>query len=99
IMVGEIRDGETAEIAIHSALTGHLVFSTLHTNDSFGAVTRLVDMGIEPFLVSSSVIGVMAQRLVRRVCTNCRQHVVPTREQLAEIGIDADVVDTSQVYQ
>src|SRR6266508_3805645 len=73
IMVGEIRDLETAEIAVHAALTGHLVFSTLHTNDSFGAVTRLVDMGIEPFLVSSSVIAVMAQRLVRRVCPSCRQ--------------------------
>src|ERR671923_884125 len=73
IMVGEIRDSETAEIAIQAALTGHLVFSTLHTNDSFGAMTRLLDMGIEPFLVSSSVIAVMAQRLVRRVCANCRQ--------------------------
>ena len=68
IMVGEIRDLETAEIAIQAAFTGHLVFSTLHTNDSFGAMTRLLDMGIEPFLVSSSVIAVMAQRLVRRVC-------------------------------
>ena len=68
IMVGEIRDSETAEIAIQAALTGHLVFSTLHTNDSASAVTRLVDMGIEPFLVSSSVIAVMAQRLLRRVC-------------------------------
>ncbi len=67
-MVGEIRDGETAEIAIQSALTGHLVFSTIHTNDSFGALTRLVDMGIEPFLVSSSILAVLAQRLVRVVC-------------------------------
>ena len=72
IMVGEIRDSETAEIAIQAALTGHLVFSTLHTNDSFGALTRLVDMGIEPFLVSSSVLAVLAQRLVRTVCPDCR---------------------------
>jgi type II secretion system protein E len=73
IMVGEIRDAETAEIAIHAALTGHLVFSTIHTNDAAGAVTRLLDMGIEPFLVSSSLEGVLAQRLVRKVCDACAQ--------------------------
>jgi len=73
IMVGEIRDPETAEIAIHSALTGHLVFSTLHTNDAAGAVTRLLEMGIEPFLVASSIEGVLAQRLVRRICTDCKE--------------------------
>jgi type IV pilus assembly protein PilB len=73
ILVGEIRDGETAEIAIRSALTGHLVLSTLHTNDAAGAVTRLVDMGIEPFLVASSVLGAIAQRLVRRICPDCKQ--------------------------
>ena len=83
IMVGEIRDVETAEIAIQAALTGHLVFSTLHTNDACGAVTRLVDMGIEPFLVSSSVIAVMAQRLVRRVCADVpRRRIRPTAEEL-----------------
>ncbi len=89
IMVGEIRDAETAEIAIQAALTGHLVFSTLHTNDSFGAISRLVDMGIEPFLVSSSVVGVMAQRLVRRVCASCRvqAHATPAEER--ELGIAA----------
>jgi general secretion pathway protein E len=87
IMVGEIRDLETAEIAIQAALTGHLVFSTLHTNDSFGAMTRLLDMGIEPFLVSSSVIAVMAQRLVRRVCPSCREPYQPTREEMEELGI------------
>jgi general secretion pathway protein E len=87
IMVGEIRDLETAEIAIQAALTGHLVFSTLHTNDSFGAMTRLLDMGIEPFLVSSSVIAVMAQRLVRRVCANCKEPFQPTREEMEEVGI------------
>jgi general secretion pathway protein E len=88
IMVGEIRDGETAEIAIQAALTGHLVFSTLHTNDSFGAVSRLVDMGIEPFLVSSSVMGVMAQRLVRRVCGQCRQPAVVSDASAAELGLE-----------
>jgi general secretion pathway protein E len=86
IMVGEIRDAETAEIAIHAALTGHLVFSTLHTNDSFGAVTRLVDMGIEPFLVSSSILAVIAQRLVRLLCKNCREPYTPTAEELSRIG-------------
>jgi type II secretory ATPase GspE/PulE/Tfp pilus assembly ATPase PilB-like protein len=73
IMVGEIRDKETAEIAIRAALTGHLVFSTLHTNDAAGAVTRLVDMGIEPFLVASSVEALIAQRLVRRLCNACKK--------------------------
>ena len=67
-MIGEIRDRETAEIAIQSALTGHMVFSTLHTNDSAGALTRLVEMGVEPFLAASSIVGILAQRLVRRVC-------------------------------
>jgi len=86
IMVGEIRDSETAEIAIHAALTGHLVFSTLHTNDSFGALTRLVDMGIEPFLVSSSILAVLAQRLVRTLCTNCREPYTPSASELARIG-------------
>ncbi len=72
VMVGEIRDGETAEIAIRAALTGHQVFSTLHTNDAAGAITRLIDMGVEPFLISSSLVGVLAQRLVRRLCPNCK---------------------------
>ncbi len=72
VMVGEIRDSETAEIAIRAALTGHQVFSTLHTNDAVGAVTRLVDMGVEPFLISSSLEGVLAQRLLRKVCVDCR---------------------------
>lgn len=87
IMVGEIRDGETAEIAIQAALTGHLVFSTLHTNDSFGAITRLVDMEIEPFLVSSSVLAVLAQRLVRVLCPDCRQPHVPSEAELMRIGV------------
>ena len=88
IMVGEIRDSETAEIAIQAALTGHLVFSTLHTNDSFGAVTRLVDMGIEPFLVSSSILAVLAQRLVRKLCVDCREPYAPGETELARIGLN-----------
>ncbi|MEE2755817.1 MAG: type II secretion system ATPase GspE [Myxococcota bacterium] len=86
VMVGEIRDGETAEIAIQASLTGHLVFSTLHTNDAASAVTRLVDMGVEPFLVSSSVNGMMAQRLVRRLCQSCKTPVVPTEAELIQLG-------------
>ncbi len=86
IMVGEMRDRETSEIAIQAALTGHLVFSTLHTNDAPGAVTRMVDMGVEPFLVSSSVIGVLAQRLVRTVCPDCKEKYTPTKEELKDIG-------------
>ncbi len=99
IMVGEIRDVETAEIAIQAALTGHLVFSTLHTNDSFGAMTRLLDMGIEPFLVSSSVIAVMAQRLVRRVCENCRVAYRPTREEIEEIGITPQQLGGRELFR
>jgi type II secretion system protein E len=87
IMVGEIRDRETAEIAIHSALTGHLVLSTLHTNDAAGAVARLIDMGTEPFLVASSLVGVIAQRLVRLVCEECREFLIPDQELLARLGI------------
>jgi type II secretion system protein E len=92
IMVGEIRDHETVEIAIHAALTGHLVFSTLHTNDAAGAVSRLLDMGAEPFLVASSLIGVVAQRLVRTNCVHCRQPYEEKPEVLREIGIDPDSV-------
>lgn len=86
IMVGEIRDEETARIAIHAALTGHLVLSTLHTNDAAGALTRLIDMGIEPFLVASSVVGVIAQRLVRVLCDRCKQPFQPPPELLARLG-------------
>ncbi len=85
IMVGEIRDTETAEIAIRAALTGHLVFSTLHTNDAAGAVTRLIDMGIKPFLVASAVQAVLAQRLVRKVCPKCQEPVTPPDEVLREV--------------
>jgi len=89
ILVGEIRDHETADMAVHASLTGHLVFSTLHTNDSAGAITRLVNMGIEPFLVTSSTIAIQAQRLVRRICPHCREEYVPRAEDLMELGVDA----------
>ena len=87
IMVGEMRDTETAQIAIQSALTGHLVFSTVHTNSAPSTITRLIDMGIEPFLVSSTIVGVLAQRLVRRICPDCRKSYQPHPEQLRELGI------------
>src|SRR5712692_1439753 len=93
IMVGEIRDRETAEIAIQASLTGHLVFSTLHTNDAPSAVTRLIDMGVEPFLISSSVLAMMAQRLVRLICPACREPFEPDPETLRELGLTpADLV-------
>ena len=87
IMVGEVRDVETARMAIQSSLTGHLVFSTLHTNDSAGAVSRLLDLGVEPYLASSSLIAIMAQRLVRRVCPDCKKPTTPTPQELGELGL------------
>ena len=92
VMVGEIRDLETAEIAIHAALTGHLVFSTLHTNDAPSAVTRLVDMGIEPFLISSSVMGVLAQRLVRVICSRCKFPYTPASDLLKMMALPPDTL-------
>jgi general secretion pathway protein E len=91
ILVGEIRDRETADIAIHAALTGHLVFSTLHTNDAASAVTRLTDMGIEPFLVSSAVQAIIAQRLVRLLCPHCKEPYEPEEAQWNELGLTKDV--------
>ena len=88
IMVGEIRDKETAEIAIHASMTGHLVLSTLHTNDAAGAVTRLVEMEMEPFLVRSTVIGILAQRLVRKLCESCKEAYTATPWELEQIGVD-----------
>ena len=99
ILVGEIRDLETAEIAIQSALTGHLVFSTLHTNDSAGAVTRLIDMGIEPFLVTSSVTAILAQRLVRVICSQCREAYTPDVESLRKIGITGEMAEGATLYR
>ena len=95
IMVGEIRDLETAEIAINASLTGHLVFSTLHTNDAPSAVTRLIDMGVKPFLVASSVRAIMAQRLVRRVCKKCAQPYTPTADEIRLLGLDEDFIKNS----
>jgi general secretion pathway protein E len=93
IMIGEIRDAETAEIAIQAALTGHLVLSTLHTNDAPSAIARLVDMGIEPYLLSSSLVGVFAQRLVRRICSSCRTPYEPTDKELQSIGLKRSQLD------
>ena len=99
IMVGEVRDKDTAEIAIRAALTGHLVFSTLHTNDAAGAVTRLIDMGIEPFLVSSSVEALIAQRLVRTICKACKEEYRPEPEFLREIGFPEAEIATAKFYR
>ncbi len=98
IMVGEIRDMETAQISIQAALTGHLVFSTLHTNDSAGTITRLIDMGIEPFLITSSLIAILAQRLVRRICPHCRASFKPTEKDLRMLGIDRDYIGDNEFY-
>jgi len=99
IMVGEVRDIETARMAIQSSLTGHLVFSTLHTNDAAGAVSRLLDLGVEPYLASSSLIAIMAQRLVRRVCPECKAEYEPTEHELRGLGLlngQADLIDASE---
>ena len=87
ILVGEIRDKETAEIAVQASLTGHLVFSTLHTNDAPSAIARLLDLGLEPFLVTATLEGVVAQRLVRRICSNCKEEYTPSEEQLMELEL------------
>ena len=88
VMVGEIRDSETAKVAAQAALTGHMVFSTVHTNDAAGAITRLIDMGIAPFLVSSVLLAVIAQRLVRRVCPYCKEPYQPTDDELKFWGVE-----------
>jgi len=97
IMVGEIRDIETAEIAVQAALTGHLVLSTLHTNDAASALTRLIDMQVEPFLISSSVIGVIAQRLVRVICEKCKEEYIPSEEVLSELNIKNNLKNNSKI--
>jgi type IV pilus assembly protein PilB len=99
ILVGEIRDKETAEIAVQAALTGHLVFSTLHTNDSASAITRLVDMGVKPFLVAASVQAVLAQRLLRVVCKQCRQRYEPAPTELRSVGIDPGRVGEATFFR
>ena len=99
ILVGEIRDAETADTAIAAALTGHLVLSTLHTNDAPSAVTRLIDMGIKSFLISTSLQGIMAQRLVRTICTNCKEPIKYTPEQLLEMGFEIDALKDFSFYK
>jgi general secretion pathway protein E len=99
IMVGEIRDRETAEIAIQAALTGHLVLSTLHTNDAPSAITRLVDMGIEPYLLSSCIVGILAQRLVRRICPNCKEAYEPSPRELMNLDIQLESLPNGCLYR
>lgn len=99
IMVGEIRDVETASMAIQASLTGHLVLSTLHTNDAAGAVTRLIDMGIEPFLISSTMIGVLAQRLIRRICTKCKYEYTPSDDELKMLGMTREELAGRPFYK
>ncbi|MBV8781939.1 MAG: Flp pilus assembly complex ATPase component TadA, partial [Phycisphaerae bacterium] len=98
ILVGEIRDKETAEISVQAALTGHLVFSTLHTNDAPSVIARLLDLGLEPFLVTATLEGVVAQRLVRRICANCKEEYQPAEEQLMELELRLDDVADKKFY-
>ena len=98
VLVGEIRDAETAKIAIEASLTGHLVFSTLHTNDAPSSIARLLDLGLEPFLVTAALEGVIAQRLVRKICMNCKSAYTPTEEQLMELELRPDDVVGKTFY-
>ena len=98
ILVGEIRDLETAQIAAQASLTGHVVFTTLHTNDAPGSVARLLDMGIEPFLITATVEGVVAQRLVRRICKGCKKEFEPTEAQLMELQLTPDDVQGKKFF-
>jgi general secretion pathway protein E len=97
VMVGEIRDLETAQIGVQASLTGHLVLSTLHTNTAAGAITRMEDMGVEPFLLSSSLLGVLAQRLVRTLCPHCRECSIPSTEERKLLQLSDD--DTAPIYR
>ncbi len=99
ILVGEIRDVETAEIAVQASLTGHMVFSTLHTNDAPSTVTRLRDMGVPPFLITATVEAILAQRLVRRICTNCREEIVPGADILADLDLSSDQIVGKKFYR
>jgi type IV pilus assembly protein PilB len=98
ILVGEIRDLETAQIAVQAALTGHIVFSTLHTNDAPSAITRLRDMGLEPFLITATVEGILAQRLVRKICDDCRTEFEPSAEMLMELNMTPDMVKGKKFF-
>jgi general secretion pathway protein E len=99
VMIGEIRDSETADIAINASLTGHLVLSTIHTNDSAGAFPRLIDMGCEPFLIATSLVGVMAQRLVRVLCPHCKQPHEPTDVELRSLELTRDQVRGATIFR
>jgi type IV pilus assembly protein PilB len=99
VMVGEIRDFETAEIAVKAALTGHLVLSTLHTNDAPATISRLLNMGVEPFLITASVNLVLAQRLARKICVDCKREVDPEPEALLEIGCSEEQIATAKIYK
>ena len=99
ILVGEIRDAETAEIAIHASLTGQLCFSTLHTNESAGAITRLIDMGVEPFLIASSLVASLAQRLIRLLCDDCKEAYRPSDMELADIGLDREELEAGRLFR
>src|SRR5205823_4419172 len=98
VLIGEIRDRETAEIAVQASLTGHLVFSTLHTNDAPSAVARLLDLGLEPFLVTATLEGIIAQRLVRKICSNCKTEYTPAEEQLMELELRTEDVKGKTFY-
>jgi type II secretory ATPase GspE/PulE/Tfp pilus assembly ATPase PilB-like protein len=99
ILVGEIRDRETADTAIQAALTGHLVFSTLHTNDAPSALTRLIDMGVKPFLVASAVLSIMGQRLIRKLCSTCKETYEPAETELRMIGLTTSEIQGQQIYR
>ena len=99
ILVGETRDSETAKTAIEAALTGHLVLTTLHTNDAAGAIARLDEMGVEPFMISGALLGVLAQRLMRRVCSECKELYHPTKEELARFGLSASNEEEVSIYK
>jgi type IV pilus assembly protein PilB len=99
ILVGEIRDLETAEIAVQASLTGHTVFSTLHTNDAPSTITRMKDMGVPTFLITATVEAILAQRLVRRICTQCREEVTPTQEMLQQLGLNPEQMRTMKFYR
>lgn len=99
ILIGEIRDRETADIAVQSALTGHLVFSTLHTNDAVGAITRLIELGVEDYLLSSALIGIMAQRLVRILCSHCKEPFIPDTELQEKLGLPFEVTSEKPIYR
>ena len=99
ILVGEIRDTETAEIAIQASLTGHMVFSTLHTNDAPSTITRLRDMGVPPFLITATVEGILAQRLVRRICSKCKEETRPSNDMLAELRLNPAETAAKRFYR